>query len=541
MLNKIFHAESKSVISGAAIVAFLSLASRFVGLIRDRLLAGHFGAGNTLDIYYAAFKLPDLFFNLIVVGALSASFIPIFTKHYFAEGKRARAWEVTNNVLHLVLVGMIAASIGLFFAAGPVSALIAPGFSPDKQAVVAQFTRVMLLAEILLAGSMIFGSVLQGIRRFFLSSLAPIFYNVGIIIGTLWFVPFMGPIGLAWGVVFGAFLHLVIQVIGVKAAGWKHAWIFQPRDADSREIVRLMGPRVVGIGTAQINFVIFTMIASTLAVGSVTLFQFAYNIQYFPVGIIGVSYAIAAFPAFAETLGKDDKKGFVSVFSSTVRQLLFFLVPMTVLFLLLRAQLVRVIVGAGEFSWAETLMTANTLGFFALSFVSQTLVMVISRAFYALRDTSTPLVLAVATDVLALIAALWLRPQYGVMGLAMAFSLSAIVESAVLWVALRSRVGTLGEREILKSLAVIGAASVTAGLVMQLIKPLVSGQFPLTTFWSVLLQGAVSGGIGMGVYVLVSAALGSPELGALVASVRRKLLSKAKTVEAVTADAPPAA
>ncbi len=541
MLGKLFHGESKSVISGAAVVAFLSLASRFVGLVRDRLLAGHFGAGDVLDVYYAAFKLPDLFFNLIVVGALSASFIPIFTKHFFSEGKRERAWEVTNNVLHLLLSGMIAVSLVLLVAARPVAMLIAPGFSPEKQLAVASFTRVMLLAEILLAASMIFGSVLQGIRRFFLSSLAPIFYNLGIIAGALWFVPAVGPIGLAWGVVFGAFLHLTIQLVGARAAGWRHAWMFRPRDADSREILRLMGPRVVGIGTAQINFVVFTMIASTLAAGSVTLFQFAYNIQYFPVGIVGVSYAIAAFPSFAETLSKEDKRGFVSVFSSTVRQLLFFLVPLTVMFLLLRAQLVRVIVGAGRFTWAETIMTANTLGFFTVSFVSQTLVMVLSRAFYALRDTATPLVMAVATDALALAVALWLRPSFGVLGLAIAFSLSAIVESGLLWAALHRRVGALGGRGILRSSWIIAVAALSAGVVMQMMKPLVAAHFPLTTFWNVLLQGAVSGGIGLFVYVLASAALGSPELGAVVASVRRKLLSRAKPTEAVTADAPPAA
>ncbi len=535
---KFFHAESKSVISGAAIVALLSFASRFVGLVRDRLLAGHFGAGNTLDIYYAAFKLPDLFFSLIVVGALSASFIPLFTKYYSDEKKRARAWEVTNNVLHLVLAGMIVVSLGLFIGAKPLSSIIAPGFTPEKQVVVASFTRIMLLAQILLAASMIYGSVLQGMRRFFLSSLAPIFYNLGIIAGAIWFVDALGPIGLAWGVVFGAFLHLLIQLVGVRAAGYRHTWQFRPRDPDSLEILRLMGPRVVGIGTSQVNFVLFTVLASTLAAGSVTLFQFAYNIQYFPVGIIGVSYAIAVFPSFAESLGKNDKKGFVSVFESTVRQLFFFLAPITVLFLLLRAQFVRVIVGAGEFDWTATITTANTLAFFTCSFIAQSLVMILSRAFYALRDTSTPLVLAIVTDILALVAALWLKPSFGVVGLGMAFSLSAIVEAALLWVALRQRIGSLGERSILKSSLVIFIGSLAAGLVIQIVKPLVVARYPLTTFVGVLLEGLVAGGLGLMTYVLVSAALGSSELMDIVASVRRKFLAKAKPSEAVLPDAP---
>ncbi len=533
---KFLNGQSKTIVSGAAVVGVLSLASRLVGLVRDRLLAGMFGAGDVLDVYYAAFRLPDLLFNLIVVGALSASFIPLFTKHYADGRKSERAWALTNNVLHLVLTGMVALSAVLFFVADPLAGLIAPGFSPDKQQAVAAFTRVMLGAQVLLAASMVFGSALQGMKRFFLSSLAPVFYNVGIIAGGVWLVGSLGPIGLAWGVVLGAFLHLVVQLVGVRAAGYHYRWLFRPSDSETREVIRLMGPRAAGIGLSQLVFVAYTVFATTLAAGSVTLFQFAYNIQFFPIGIIGVSYAIAAFPTFSETLGKDDKKGFVTAFSSTVRQILFFLTPLSVAFLLLRAQAVRIVVGAGAFDWPATVATADALAAFVLSIAAQSLSYVLARAYYALRDTYTPLVLGVAGDAIGLLAAFWLAPVYGVAGLALAFSLGSFVKLALMWVVLRQRLGTLGESTMVRTLLTVAGAGLVAAVVTQAGKQLVPVALPLTTFWSVLAQGAVAGGLGLLAYLAVCALFKSEELRDVAASVHRKFFKKYQPTEATTPD-----
>ncbi len=533
---KILNAESKSIVSGAAVVGILSLVSRLVGLVRDRLLAGMFGAGDVLDVYYAAFRLPDLLFNLIVVGALSASFIPLFSKHY-AEGKKSeRAWDLTTNVLHVILLGMLVLSAALFFAADPLSALIAPGFSPEKRHAVAGFTRVMLSAQVLLAASMVFGSTLQGMKRFFLSSFAPVFYNVGIIVGGLWFTRFLGPIGLAWGVVLGAFLHLMVQFVGARAAGYRHRWIFEPKDPDAREVVRLMGPRAAGIGLSQLVFVAYTTFATTLAAGSVTLFQFAYNIQFFPVGIVGVSYAIAAFPTFAETLGKKDHDGFRAAFSSTVRQVLFFLTPLSVAFLLLRAQAVRIVVGAGAFDWSSTVATADALAAFVLSVGAQSLVYVLARAYYALRDTYTPLVLGLAGDAIGLLIAFWLAPKYGVAGLGLAFSLGIFIELVLMWVILRQRLGTLGESTMVRSVLTVSGAGLVAAVVIQLGKQLVPVAVPLTTFWSVFAQGAVAGGLGLLAYLGVCALAGSEELGTVAASLKRKLFRRYQPTEATPPD-----
>src|SRR3990167_1998276 len=202
----LLHRESKTLVGAAFLIGFLSFGSRIIGLVRDRILAGVFGAGNTLDIYYAAFKFPDLIFNLFVLGALSASFIPLFCQYLKRDGVASKqAWEFTNTVLHVLAILFASLSFFFSFFAEPLASFIAPGFPQWKQLATAHFLQVLLLAQFFLGISMVFGSVLQGLKRFFLYSLAPILYNLGIIFGALVFVDRLGEIGLAWGVVLGSF------------------------------------------------------------------------------------------------------------------------------------------------------------------------------------------------------------------------------------------------------------------------------------------------------------------------------------------------
>jgi len=368
MILDFFRRPTNTLVSAAIVVGVLSFASRLVGLLRDRILAARFGAGDTLDVYYAAFRIPDTVFALLVVGALSASFIPLFMK-YAGEGwvRDERAWVFTNNVLHLIAIAFFGlAVVGVLFAE-PLAGLIAPGFSPHKLALVVQMMRVMFLAQLLLSVSTIFGSVLQATKRFVMFALAPIVYNVGIILGVLVLVEPFGPMGLAWGVVLGALFHLVVSSVGVRWVGYKHFWTASLKDSDTREALALMLPRVLGLGMIQLQFVLLTVMASGLAAGSLAVFQLAYNLQYFPVGILGVSYAIAAFPVLSEYARREDTRGFVETFSSAVRQMLYFIIPASLVFLLLRAQIVRVVLGAGAFDWTDTIFVADTLALFALS------------------------------------------------------------------------------------------------------------------------------------------------------------------------------
>src|SRR3989339_799503 len=531
---RFINKESKTIIGAATIVGVLSFASRLIGLIRDRILAGTFGAGDTLDAYYAAFKFPDLMFGLLVVGSLSACFIPLFAKHFYHPLQKEQAWKFTNNTLHLVGTAVIIVSLFLAIFARPFAEIIAPGFTFEKQVLVIAFFRIMLLAQILLAFSVIFGSVLQSMKRFLLYALSPVLYNVGIIIGAVWFVNWFGPLGLGWGVVFGAFLHLIVQLYGVISSGYRYKWSFSFQDKDTKEMFKLTGPRMIGIAMNQILFVLLTIIATTLSVGSVTIFQFAYNIQFFPVGIIGVSYAIAAFPSFSEYIEKGDEKQFIRLFSSTVRQILFFLVPLMILFLILRAQIVRVVVGAGSFDWDATILTANTLGFFALTFIPQSLVYLLARAFFAKHDTMTPMTAGIIATFFGVISAFWLKGHFGVVGLGIAYSLASIVNIALLWVPLREKFGSLDELRIIQSLFKISVAGMVCAVVMQLIKPVVVSVISLETFFGVFSQGFVAGIFGLISYILIMFLLRSEELESFLSGMRRKVFKSYKPEEPVS-------
>lgn len=530
MLRALFSRQAKSITSAAFVVAVFSVLSRFIGFIRDRILAGQFGAGDTLDVYFAAFRVPDLLFQLIVTGALSASFIPLFTK-YYAKGKEKDAWKMTNNLLHIVLFSFILLSIIVMIFAPQGAALIAPGFNVEKQMAVADLMRIMFLAQVLLSVSMVFGSVLQGAKRFLSYAIAPVFYNIGIIIGALVFVPYFGLTGLGYGVILGALLHLLTQTIGVFMIGYSYMPIFDIKHPDVRYTVKHMLPRILGLAVNQLNFLGMTILASLLAAGSVTILQFAYNLNFFPIGVFAVSYAVAAFPVFCELAQAQKWKKFTENFSLTVRQIMFFVIPAISGFIILRAQIVRLVLGAGDFDWEATILTADTLALFAISFLFQSIVFVLVRGFFALDDTKTPFLVGLISASINIGVAVLLIPHFSVMAFGIAFSLSAAIQCLLLWLLLRLRVGNLGEWSILQSAVILSVSGLVSAAAMQWVKTLIGHLVSLDRFVNVLLQGGVAGGIGILTYLFVAFLLKSPELGLFFSSVKRRLVKKAVVEE----------
>lgn len=520
MIKKLFSGQINSITIAALLVALSSGVSRFLGIFRDRILAGEFGAGDTLDVYYAAFRIPDLIFNLLVLGALSAGFIPVFThllknpiikiRDVFSREKNKEAWELTNNILNILGVFLIVlAGIGIIFAPFFMK-LLAPGFSGEKQVMAAALTRIMFLSPIFLGISSILGGVLQSFKRFFVYSLAPIMYNVGIIIGALYFVPIWGVNGLAWGVVLGAFLHMVVQLPNVRELGYRYKFIFNYKDGDVRKIGRMMVPRTLSLAITQVNFLVITIIASTLASGSLTVFNFANNLQYFPIGIFGISFAIAAFPTLSAVAF--DKKKLVENFSLTIRQILFFIVPATVLMLTLRAQLIRVIFGAGHFDWEDTVLTFNTLGLFAISLFAQATIPLLVRVFYARHDSSRPFYVGFVSAIINVFLSVWLSRKMGVEGLALAFSVANIINFIILWLVLHSEIGDMDENKILFSTIKFSIAALVCGLTVQGMKFFIEPFVDMTKTLGVFSQGLLAGLAGILAYVAISFLLRSEEL-----------------------------
>lgn len=531
MMARVFGKATTTMASAALIVAVFSLMSRLAGFVRDYiLLALFYGDGQVLDAYYQALRIPDMLLQLLVIGALSASFIPMFTR-YYAVNDAARAWRYTNAVLHaLVVAFLVFACIGA--AVAPFLApLLGVNFPDDVRSMMVQMMRVMFVGQAFFSVSMVFGSVLQGSRRFFLYAFAPILNNVGIIAGAVFLVPVFGPIGLAYGTVLGALLHALTQFYGAYGIGYRFAFVRFWNDSDVIKTLRHMGPRTLSLAVNQLNFLSMDILASSLAAGSVTLLNVSYALNYFPIGIVGVSYAIAAFPTLCERVHADDKDGFRTSFSETIRQVLFFMIPITVVTLLLRAQIVRVLYGSRGFDWDATVTASSTLGFFAMSFFAQAVVYVLVRAYFAFEDAVTPLIIGGVGMVINVIAGHMFAAHLGVAGLGLGFSLAAIVQAALLWVFLRIRAGSLDEARILLSLGIMSVAGLCAAVVMQGMKSLVSRHWELDTFWHVAGQAVAATAVGLVTYVVVAYILRSPEAIAIGKGVRRRFVRAAKPIE----------
>lgn len=537
MIKRLFSSPINSITIAALAVALSSLVSRFLGIFRDRILAGEFGAGDTLDIYYTAFRVPDLIFNLLVLGALSAGFIPIFVsllnnkkakiKDLITNAKHKEAWYLANNILNILLLSVAALSVlGIIFAPVLVK-ILAPGFSLGKQALTADLTRIMFLSPILLGISSVLGGVLQSFKRFFIYSLAPILYNIGIIVGALFFVPYWGVYGLAWGVVLGALLHMLIQLPTVIKLGFRYRPIINFKNKQVREIGRLMIPRTMSLAISQINLLVITIIASTLASGSIAVFNFANNLQSFPIGIFGISFAVAAFPTISAIAFNKPK--LISNFSQVIRQILFFVVPATVLLLTLRAQIIRVILGTGQFNWEDTMLTIHTLGFFTLSLFAQASIPLLVRIFYARHNSMSPFYIGLFSALINLILSLALVRVMGVAGLALAFSIASIINFIILWLVLRAEIGSLDEDRILFSTIKFSAAALAAGITIQGMKLVVWPYIDMTRVWGVFTQGAVAGVSGILVYLAFCSLLKSEEFIDFWNSVKRRLPKKKVT------------
>ncbi len=519
IFSRFFSTPSKSITGAAFIISVATLASRLCGILRDRIFAHLYGTSPLMDAYYAAFKIPDFIYNLLVVGALTAGFIPTFTKLFFAGDDKDPAWKLANSILNILSSTLFGIALVGFAAAPLLSHLIAPGFAPENQKMVISFTQIMLLSPFFLGLSMVLGGILQSLRQFVLYSIAPIFYNVGIIVGAVWLRPMLGPIGLAWGVVLGAALHCLLQLYGAQKNGYRWQWYFGWKDKATREVWRLMVPRTLGLAASQLNIVGITILASLLPSGSVTVYNYANNLHNLPIGLIGIPFALAVFPLLSQAAGKKNLVEFGEHLNYALRHILFLIIPLATLLFLLRAQIVRVILGTGSFNWADTISTADTLAAFTLEVAAAALLPLLARAFYALSDTKTPFILGVFSEVVTILLSLGvvffpLTTQFfqgipglgfgislrGVPGLALAVSLGTVLNVVLLYSRVR-KIINLDEKKILLLLGKIFIAVMVMALVTQILKTPFAAIVDMTRWWGILLQGAGAGIMGLLAYV----------------------------------------
>lgn len=459
---------SNDLLSAAGIVALSGLASRVLGLLRDRIFAHLFGAGEVLDAYYAAYRVPDLLYNLLILGALSAAFLPIVST-YLANGESGRraAFRMASALITIAVSALAVLALLLALVAPILLPVLAPGFDAPRRDLAVLFTRIMLLQPILLGLSSVLSGMLLAFQRFKAYAAAPVVYNAGIIVGAVIFVPRLGPVGLAWGVVLGALLHVLVQLPSVSRLGFHFQPTFFWRQHGVRQVFHLFVPRLVGLLAGQIGVLVVTFLGSGLIAGSIAAYLLAENLQAVPIGLVGISMAVAAFPFLSAAAARGDAQGFTGTLVRALRLVLFVALPSSAFLVLLRAQIVRVVLGTGAFDWEDTVTTFSILGILALSVVAQSIIPLLARAFFALHDTRTPMGASVVAITVNIVGAVLLSSRMGVEGLAWSFSASSLLHFLLLLTLLHIRLGGLQDVVLLVSVIRAGIATMAAALVVQ--------------------------------------------------------------------------
>jgi putative peptidoglycan lipid II flippase len=498
------------------VLTVAALASRVLGWVRLLVIGSQFGASRELDAYFAAFRIPDAIFQLVVAGALSAALIPVF-QGYRARENEQEAWRLASSVINLVLIGLAGFSLLMAIFAPWIVPLVTPGFDAPTTELTIRMTRVMLLSPVFIGMGAVVSGILNSYERFAVPAIAPLFYNLAIIGAAIFLAPVMGVEGLAVGVAIGSLAHLLVQLPNLAAVGQRYDLTISLRHPGVHRVAWLMGPRTLGLAAVQINFIASTLLASGLPEGSVTAYNYAFQLMQVPVGVVGVSIAVVLFPRLSRDAALGRVRDVRAQLATALRILLFIAAPLTAVMTVLREPLTAVFFQYGLFSAQSTQRTAEALLFFTIGLGAQTLVPLLARTFYALQDTRTPVIWAIAAVALNVPLMAWLAGPMGVGGLALALTITATLEVIGLLWALRQRLNGVQGGELLGSLARSTVAAVAAALVML-------GGLQLAQAWfaSLLAHGlgrlivllALSA-MGVAIYVVVAAALRSPELGEL--------------------------
>ncbi len=547
---KIFSKEYGNINQAALLLGFFALLSQLLGLFRDRSIAHFIGPSSDLDAYYAAFRVPDFIFISIASLVSITVLIPFMTSRMSQDwarpasgGASPEAKKFLSDVFTVFFTVMMLVSVLAFVLMPYLPSFIAPGFSPSMQDKIVLLSRIMLLSPIFLGLSNLFGAVTQLFRRFFIYALSPIFYNLGIIAGVLFLYPAWGISGLAMGVVLGALMHFFIQALASFGCGFFPKFSRSINFFQIKEVVLVSLPRTLGLSFNNIALILIVAFASFLKGGSISIFNLSLNLQSVPLGIIGLSYAVAAFPTLTRSYANGEMENFKNHLKSTARAVIFWSLPVTFLFIVLRAQIVRVILGSGAFSWENTRLVAASLAVFSISIMAQGLIALLARAYYAGGNTRRPLLINCASFFSIVILAqffLYLFNQFAtlryfiesllkvsdipgteVLMLPLAYSLGTIVNFVLLLFFIKRdflKTELFISKTFFQSLSASFFVGFTAYLGLNIFSPI----FGTVTFSGIFLQGFISGIMGILAGILVLHLLASEELKELIKTFRTK-------------------
>ncbi|MGC8880657.1 MAG: lipid II flippase MurJ, partial [Minisyncoccia bacterium] len=415
LFKKIFNHRSETILGAGLITVSFALLSSVLGIVRNALLASRFGASSTLDIYYATFRLPDLIYNIFIVGTISAAFIPLLNDYLTNE--REKAWQFSSLVIALVSFFLIISGLGIIIFARPLLKKILIGFSEENLQTAVLLTRIMMIQPLLLGISAVFSSILRSFRLFLITALTPVVYNAGIIFGILFLSPIFGLKGLIYGVIFGAFLHLFIQLPALLSLGYRFErfkislFIFS-----LKKMFAIMFTRSLSIVLSQVFLVGITAIATLLEEGTITIFNFVDNIL--PYTIFALPLADAAFPYLSRLESEGKKEEFIFHYLKTLILILLFIIPFACWIIVFREPIVRFLLGYGKFGWKATVLTMEILSILSLAMIFQSLNYYLLKVFFAKKDAKRPFISSLIAYLSGLGFCFYLGTKYGPHGLA---------------------------------------------------------------------------------------------------------------------------
>ncbi|MFW6143324.1 MAG: murein biosynthesis integral membrane protein MurJ [Patescibacteria group bacterium] len=480
--RKILTQRQPKIHRAAAFIMVTVLASKALGLVRDRLLASFFGAQPDLGVFWAAVEIPDTIFYILGSAVFSASFIPVFTSYLGGSGesvergqsddaRQKEGWVVAGTVLNLALLCFSVLGFVLLFFSKPISRLVAPGFSKEEIQLMSGLVRVMTGAQFFFVLSYFLTGILHSFQRFLLPALASVFYNFGVILGIVALAPRFGVWGPAWGMVFGSFLHFVVQLPLAYSLGFSWQSVGKKLfHLEVRRVFKLMVPRAIALLGGKMSSIIQISLASLVptidSVSNVAVLTFARHLKLLPVALFGMSISEAALPVLSRHTSAKEANEFRDVFKSSLQQTLFLAAPAAVILLVLRIPAVRLAFGAKRFSWKATILTGYAVAFFSLEVVFQAVLYLLNRAFYALEEAKTPVKITLFFSALGIsLAALFTRViGWGVWAIPLALSFASAAQTVVQFIFLERKLGKFDRVELLAPLSKIGWSAFFSGV-----------------------------------------------------------------------------
>lgn len=552
---KMFSKKVDGIGQAAFFIGFFILLSQILGLIRDRMLAYYVGPGEILDIYYIAFRVPDILFVTVASLISVASVIPHFTEKFSAGKNRDEAKKLLDSLFTFFVIFLILVGFLVFIFMPHIISFIVPSFSEQKILEVAKISRIMLASPFLLGISNLFGSVTQYFRRFVVFGLSSVLYNFGIIIGILFFYPIFRIAGLAFGVVLGGFLHLLIQV-PVLIQEKMFPWFTKEIDwGGVQKVVYSSLPRTLALSFSSITMIALVSMATNITPGSVSLLQFSYNLQSVPLSIIGMSFSVATFPALASAFVLGDTNQFNQKLSLSLKQIIFWSLPTMALFIILRSHIVRVILGTNNFTWENTKVVAASFSLFIISVFAQSMVMLLSRAFYATKKTIWPLLCNGFSSVFIVIISsyfIFINEQTSIylfltnlfkinstvwsplIMLSFSFSLGSFLNLLLLFWASKKYLNFNFGKILSTSFLKVLFASIFSAIIAYLVLYFSAPVFGLKTLLEVFLQGLFAGFIGIISFVLLQEVFGCEEYKSVKNILKKKISGKPDVAPEIT-------